>query len=272
MLKVIALGDSWFRYSYSLPSLRLNSANPFLGLLLNASRHGHHIEKLLSPDKDENDKLNKLLATIRDTEPDFILVSYGGNDLIDGPYLTEILTPRGDTAPDEVYLKYVNVPVLEARVDMVRSALAYLFKLIEARSPNTRVLVHTYGDVEPADEPVPGRYGILAKGKGPWIWPVMKDKDIGKEYRKDIALYILEKLRKGIEQAAAASDNATVVDVRDALNPGKPDWNDEIHPTLFGFCKVALKFVDAMRNAMPEREFLSIASMPEAICDQFIED
>ena len=276
-IKIIAVGDSWFSYTYSLPSLRTNPDNPFLGLLLDTSRHGAQVLTLLSEterdeDKEAQKKLNELLETIHSTKPDVLLVSYGGNDLLAEATLNEILSADSSTGEGAEHLRHINEPVLKSKINLIESALVYLFRLVAARSPDTQIFMHTYDKVKPEDRKIPAAYGVLPAffGPGPWIWSVLDDKKIPDKHHSKIADHLLEELQEGIKRSTESENNAHVVLTHKTLTPGNHhEWADEIHPTTYGFCKVALKLVGAMQKSLPNRVFLKIQQPSENNCKQF---
>ena len=266
-LKAIAIGDSWFSYTYSLPTLQWKGGNPFAGIVLDMSDRGAQLITLLSTEEREEAKRKQLMKVMEKTEPQFLLVSYGGNDLID--HLLEVVM-RHD-GQEASYLDYINETNLTARVRLVEAALSYLFKLVEHHSEDTHILLNAYNRVQPSDQGVPLKVGVLAKlaGYGPWISPVLKKRRIPEEHHGEIADHVIRRLQQGIEDAAESSVNASVVPTDGALDPDdRDDWTDEIHPSAFGFCKLALRFADAMTEKKPDLTVLTVSEPSEEMCEE----
>ena len=253
MTKVVAIGDSWFTYPGSLSALADHGTVNRSVLLLNTAGFGNQILDLA--DKKRRDELVELLKA---TTPDYLLVSYGGNDLIDENTLKLVLTRIEGSTSSWNYLQHIDREMLGVVLDMIESVFKYILLLVNEHSRNTYVVIHTYDEVKPRPAGVSandvGAVGVF--GYGPWVHPVMKEKGIHPDHHDRIAQHLLRELSERIKGLQTNNNlkRGVVIDTYRTLHPWVPeDWTDEIHPSRLGFCKLWLEFSRRLNAAHGHR-------------------
>jgi hypothetical protein len=248
---IVAEGDSWFDY-------------PIKGDLLDALRkeHGYTIYELSKAGAMIEDmvygadreflgsvtpQIVNLVQAIRRRRPSVVLISGGGNDI------------AGDELAALINRKAPGVPVLRAgAVDaLINEVFTRCYRVFidtvlraaeEAGIRNLVVVGHNY-DFVTAD----GRgYSITGwipgfSYVGPWLRPAFARKGYSQQEADkaigDMMLRFTDTLRR-LEQEYSSSGvrRFVMVDLQGTLNPlSRDDWDNEMHPTWSGFCRLAQK-------------------------------
>ncbi len=163
---------------------------------------------------------------------DFFIFSGGGNDILGGGALRNLLKWRDEVSgPDPK--KYIHTLILKDALDTLRSGYQEIAKDVWARSlpGRTRMLVNTY------DYAVPRRNGV-------WLGKPLTD--LGYDLRSDKVLIegIIKHLVDSFHAMLSRVRHVTVVDVRNTVN-GR--WNDELHPKQPASVDIAAKFKSVMQ-------------------------
>lgn len=178
---------------------------------------------------------------VRDWQFDGILISAGGNDLIDA--LPEIIRPGG--MEPQACIRWAAWYRLAAALETGYAALAR--KVADTRANRTtRIYLHTY------DYPTPrpaGAVSLPGLKVGPWLWPALRE--IPEAIRPAVADLLFARLRalvRGVELP-----NVTVIDTAGACDRAAPgtsgasgDWVNEIHPSGSGYRKLAGRWQAAL--------------------------
>lgn len=179
-----------------------------------------------------------LLARIDYNQPDLLLLSAGGNDLLGDGLLDQFL-PSGSLHRPEDYLAG------EAFRSQVAGVVLDIEKIVRAslaRLPSLKVILHGYA------YPVP-------TGRGPWLQaPLLRLKIPKKHWRPILNLMVdafhheLDGLANRVN-AMLGTTQVYHVDLRDAV----PDnlWRDELHPNTEGFGLVVTRFREAIEKIHP---------------------
>lgn len=235
---VFGIGDSWFDYL----------ANDVFNVLDRAgfdtscvARQGESLQKIAYQSR-QLDKLSRLIEESASAErPGAILLSAGGNDLVDSGGLKSLLnqaesglTPLNESAVAGL----IEVRIRTALVTVLSQITAFCQHSLKASVP---ILLHGY------DFPVADGRGALF-GIGPWLGP---DFDAcgyhvdAMDQRKSIMKTLIDRLNVMQLDVAGLADFAHVthVDLRATLSTQPADydqfWANELHPTRHGFQLVA---------------------------------
>ncbi|MGV6859857.1 MAG: hypothetical protein ACWA5X_12915, partial [bacterium] len=177
---------------------------------------------------------------------DAILLSGGGNDLVEGA--ADVLlspTQRGSARPAHVE-SYCDSTALTELIDSIKQGYRSIAALRDkpgSRSNGTPIVTHTYSYVTP--RPSPTRvFGIGLTG--PWLYTAFTEKEIpGADWLK-LAEYLIDTLAEGLQSLSNEIDDFHVVDTRRVLTRAglgtsgdDADWLNEIHPNSEGYAKLA---------------------------------
>lgn len=245
---IVADGDSWFEYPWQTDTIQV------LG-------ETYRIKPLARAGDTWNDVRaeQQLMPTIRDVGPDIVLLSVGGNDIID--HLPVFVFPY-TAARAHTGRAYVRWPVYRAALDVIVKTYDEICRPIVDLGVD--VVVSGY------DRPNPR----VKEDGGQWIGPEL----IRTRKLFDIPLWHLitaemideydRRMRAFAARFNAATDRAkstaklTFVSQIDAVNDGSwaphpgsvnPRWNDEMHPTDEGFRRVAGRLARAIDDVWKRR-------------------
>ena len=260
---ILAEGDSWFSMG-AIPSTNLTSELRFArsAIVVNAAYPGDTIRHM--SEISDNQPLRKMLVERNFAfEWDLILLSGGGNDLIDAA-LGLVVAPPAGAAGSTDPAGYVNHARLATLVEDVQAGYRRIAALRAASEvPANRtipIVAHMYDYPTPRNSPA--RFvGIPVRG--PWLFPALNSAGVvDPTLRQAISDYLLRALGDGIaalRTGAGAIVNFHVVKTRDTLERAQPgatgssgDWQNEIHPNVTGYKNLGEKVVAAI-EALPRR-------------------
>jgi len=244
--RILAEGDSWFTiggqslrypwFSNVLFSLRFSRAT----LILNLAQPGDTIKHISAMPRDYS---FKYAIEQHDSYPwDAILLSAGGNDLIDKAHT--LIMDKLERAN-----KPINKPAdycKDFALDHFMQNIGHHFeRLAQMRgSHDIPIVVHTYDYPTPRNSPARFLGFIL----GPWLYKAMTQAQIPKQDWIGLSDYLFNRLADQLLSLPATIPNFHVVDTRNTLIRAKPDtrgnsgdWLNEIHPNKNGFKKMARK-------------------------------
>ena len=278
-MQILAIGDSWFSYPASNLIKMLineNTDDKKIVLVQDRSKSGSQLLQHIS-----GPGQTQLADDLRSNQPDFLFVSYGGNDIINEIDLSLILKDGDAVGESDDYLDYIHENILEAKLRRIEAALEYVIRLRDAHSADTTVVLHTYDYVLPMNNPIGVEDAGLVvwidklidvMGEGPWVWSALSKKKIDRHHSR-IANHILDGLAGAIKKAPTFGDKIVVAETLGTLRPGAPEhWADEIHPSARGFCEIWIKIAHAMRQAVQDgHPFLSAypRDISPTVCDPF---
>lgn len=268
--RVLAEGDSWF----TLGTLNLFQATNLLNTLVfqrsvgvvNCAYPGHTLRHM-ADDAAAGGAFDRLLRQPGFAGPwDAVLLSAGGNDLIDAAQLRPV-GPDGQPAPLADRLlrtpaeadpavsgpaRFLSEPGWARLGGYLRANLERLVAMRDA-GPNAGIplCLHTYA------VPTVWRCGTVGATDG-WLWPSFEAFGIPEAERAGVTTELFERLRALWRRADAASghpDALPAVHVFDSatqvpLLPPDPartrgpsgDWINEIHPSARGYRKLGRGF------------------------------
>jgi len=250
--RIIAEGDSWFTigglqlqypwFSNILYTLRFSESKT---LILNLAEPGDTVKNISSMVR--NDNFRFALQAHRNHKWQAILLSAGGNDLIDGVggfLLNKQQRESQNTTNSHQTEHYINLNKFNALLNKIASN----YRLLADMRGNSEIpiVVHTYDYPTPNNSP--SRFfnvGLL----GPWLFTAMEKADIPNNKRVAVTDYLFEKLADTIlnlKKGTNKIQNFHVVDTRGLLKRASfgstgesGDWLNEIHPNKKGYEKIA---------------------------------
>jgi len=253
--KLLAEGDSWFTLG-GVPSSNLlfNLEMTKMTAVVTIAEPGDTIMHMGDPGRML--QLRRLLADSRFAYKwDAILISGGGNDLIDSA--PDLLKKFDSLSSDPA--DYFDPAALEQLFATVQSAYGAIVDVRDAETSQSKgkpIYVHTYDYPTPRDSPA--RFlgaGVL----GPWLYPAFLLADIPQTMWIAVSDYLLDRLAEAIlaldsQSGSRPLANVVVVDTRNTLSRARlgtvgsdGDWANEIHPNTTGYRKIAAKLTARLK-------------------------
>lgn len=259
---VLAEGDSWFHFGYT-PALgaarNLIDAISFKKstVVANIARTGDTIKHIA--DLEANLHLQQALAY---RQWDLILLSAGGNDLIDaltGDYRIhgqriEILN-RSVSSTD--FMAYVNSASLDALLTHIAGYYQFVAEqratLAQGLNLQTKMVAHCYDYITPRK--APARFFGLKLG--PWAYRAFTAQkyQVPEALWQDITDHIFRQLAERLLALQTSIPGLLVINTLDTLQRAEPgskgdsrDWANEIHPNAGGYTRLAKKKLSAPIN------------------------
>ena len=252
--RLLAEGDSWFTVG-AIPSsnllyeLRLKQR----AVVLNLGYPGDTIANVAQLSTN-TEFVRRLAHPNWASDWDAVLLSGGGNDLIDRAADLIRATPRG---AGRKAADYVDTEQLAAFSDDVRAAYTRIVALRDAAtSPNRGkpIIVHTYD--YPTPRPAPATFLIVPFTR-PWMHPVFEARKVPRSLRIGVAAQLLDALAETLLALERELPAFHVVDTRNLLqradidargNSG--DWLNEIHPNSDGYRKIAARLAAKLHRVL----------------------
>lgn len=213
-IKIVSEGDSWFQYPVLLDDTIDQLFDEYAIFSLGAA--GDLLSDMVDPDE--------VRAAVRDNEPDIVMISGGGNDLLGEGRLKLALHRYDQNLTPE---QYPN----QNFTDSVKEAIANLrrlFSLLLSENPRLKILCHGYD------------YAIPDNGK--WLGKPMVSLQIRKKVlQEDIIKVLINRYNDALNLLASEFNGSVfVVNCRGAVL--RDEWHDELHPTNDGYERVAERF------------------------------
>lgn len=249
---VLAEGDSWFNIvghtgafkpRNVLDTLSFNNRPTALVNLAKSGDTATHISQALHD--------GALEEALRHRQWDLILLSAGGNDLIDaltekGKYVVSgqaLSILKNNTSPDD-FKSFIDDAALSLlKLHLLDAYQRFYHYKTQTVNQYTPVLIHTY------DYPTPNS----AKARcilrlGPWLHAAFKHKRIPETYWYEISDHLFQKLRDVLLDLPAIDASFHIVNTCDTLQRAEHkqtgnsnDWLNEIHPNATGLEKIGAK-------------------------------
>lgn len=257
---LLAEGDSWFTVSgfpaYNLLfELRFHKQTRIVncGLPGDTVKHIAQIEK--------NRGLREALSSRMGFRWDAILLSGGGNDLIDEADRIILSKSARSQANIQGPEDYCDTKRLDTLIRDVQNSFRRIAALRDAPKGSARgvpILTHTYDYATPRNAPARFFFGAL----GPWLYPPLVASDVPSEDWVAVADYLINALADGILALQSGPRRIVkfyVVDTRDTLKRAKldhcgdsNDWQNEIHPNGRGYEKLAKRLEPKLEEFIAE--------------------
>jgi lysophospholipase L1-like esterase len=245
---LIAEGDSWFTiggfqlqnpwFSNLLYSLRFKREV----LILNLAEPGDTIKHISAMPRDQSFKY--VIEEHLNDPWDAILLSAGGNDLIDKAHTLILNKLERQGISINQPADYCNA----FAVDSFLQNIVNHFRRLAAIRGNHKIPIVLHSYDYPTPRNAPARFfgiGLL----GPWLYPCMLNAEIPKHDWIDVSDYLFDQLAErllSLSRGANPISDFHVIDTRNTLtratlnstgNSG--DWLNEIHPNKNGYKKIA---------------------------------
>jgi lysophospholipase L1-like esterase len=250
---VLAEGDSWFNIVGNTGAFKPRNVLDTLTFkrqptaLVNLARSGDTVTHISQALHD-----GTLEEALNHRKWDLILLSAGGNDLIDaltnqGQYLIEgkYLSILQSHATPQNYQSFINQQDLsKLRQHLVASYQRFHQYKVKTKNKTTPVLIHTY------DYPTPNNAKARCLVRlGPWLYKALKYQKIPETYWYQISDALFQSLRDTLLELPAIIDTSfNVLNTCDTLkraanhqSGNTNDWLNEIHPNAAGLEKIGEK-------------------------------
>jgi hypothetical protein len=250
---ILAEGDSWFHFNEVRPEENLLQELRFKKptAILNVAKSSDTIEQMV---QSGNHRFFKM--ALRDYQWNMLLLSAGGNDLIDAICGTYFLNDRvanvfvdGKNSSDAN--DYINTSELELLFRKVHGFYNTFFDLRDSseKNANCPVVIHTYDYFtmrdtgNPRDETI--RYRALYRNGIPKkLWPAVS------KIMNDTLANNLLKLDNPARNIYVINTLGTLQKARSDVAGNTTDWRNEIHPNRNGYARLSLKKVSPFINKL----------------------
>lgn len=253
---ILAEGDSWFHIGFApKPGKPKNLLDP-LGfakstVIASLALSGDTIKHISKPGSNSG-----LIEAMAHRKWDLILLSAGGNDLIDalvsdGSYKIngQSVSILKSASQGSHFMDYIDLDALQLLLDHIELYYHRFAALRESEgngiNRGTKIVAHCYDYITARDAPL-NFFGA----HGPWAFKAMTKLNIPNDHKQWqlITDYLFERLAERLQRLASTIPNLTVINTLDTLKPAKSgstgrsgDWENEIHPTPKGYKKLADK-------------------------------
>jgi len=229
-IKIVSEGDSWFQYPrFEIKDIQIKKGVKDI------------IDHLIGNDKFAIKSLDAAGDIIRNMyhqreyfhiikreEPDFFLISAGGNDFF------EVFAHMLQKNENPQNLPQWLGPNFETEITVLKSYYIALLEELVKAFPKLKIILHGYDY-------------ILPRIDGKWIGKPMINVEMNqRETRINLIKYIMDKFNEAIESIANhpnLKEQVHYLDIRETVPQVKAMWHDEIHPNDAGFRLVADKFI-----------------------------
>jgi hypothetical protein len=252
--RFLAEGDTWFTIGALNPARNSNLLQEMefsvWSVAVNSALPGDSLKRMSQMNRDP--RFAQLLEGRLSERWDAILLSAGGNDLIDAmqapptspPHLRLLRTQAEWGPASQGGARYISEAGMQTFATYLGANLDALLALRDrGRAAGRPVCMHTYA------VPTPGPAGA-GLGIGPWLMPALVEYGIPKEEWRGVAAALLGELATLLKGFAADQGRFPGLDVFDTLSiPIEParldsdgasgDWINEIHLSRRGSEKLA---------------------------------
>jgi hypothetical protein len=218
-VKIVSEGDSWFQYPVLLKDVIDHLFEEFAIYSLGAG--GDLQENMFEAEE--------YMPAIAAEQPDFFILSGGGNDLVGDGNLSLLLRQYDPSLAPEEYPN-AKFETFERRIETLYNRI---FDNVAQRFPQVRVVCHGYD------------FAIPANGK--WLGkPMAQNGIVDSELQAAIVREIMNRFSELMIRITRSRPRVHFVDCRRAVPP--EEWYDELHPTDLGFRRVAERFRQVLRS------------------------
>ena len=254
----LAQGDSWFSIGAFPPHLTTNLlfslklANSTC--IVNCATPGQVLKHMT--DSTTNKTFLRILNGVDSMKFDAILLSGGGNDLIDAAQSTDpspakrLLRTQNEWGPSVAggvrYISDVGWSVFENHLTEVMRLFIAQRDKPTSKNRNQPVILHTYDQASPRD-------ASAGLGFGPWMFKAMNSFGIPKPDWDAASGELFTRLHDLLLSFEQKFPNVHVVDTHGKLVPAgnddmgpTADWQNEIHPTRGGYKQLSAKWAPVL--------------------------
>ena len=224
---VIAEGDSWFLFP-----------KPGVRDTLDYIMDHYRVLSLAEAGDEIADYIKKpeLLTSVIDHNPDFVLISGGGNDIL-GAQIQVLL--KSNVATGAVATDFLKEDIFKEKLEGLRQGYLSFFEKIHVLKPDTKIFIHGYDYIRSAPDAKTIKSG--------WANRYMIAAGIhDAKHRETIIRHLVDTFNDMLKAFANEYDFVFYVNHRGSVLLN--EWMDEIHPNNAGYEKVANNFLKAMRS------------------------
>lgn len=259
----LAEGDSWFSYgSLKMRNVLLDMYLPYKALVLNIAQPGDTLRRMHETCR--NAELFFYLRNKSGRRWDGILLSGGGNDVIDASWNDKIKAPEIFERPADpgsvtaaTLRQVIKQPAYD---DLFRYIAANIRKIVlggrdqvDGDSIGVPLFMHTYALMQPRNAPV--KY----LGTGPWLYQSCVWLGIDRSLWLDLARIVLTDLAATLKNLSlphfhvidTLSLTTTMAPSDPASKGNSQDWENEIHPNRGGYEKLAATWAEEIVKLLP---------------------
>lgn len=219
-LKIVSEGDSWFQYPFLLDDVIDNLFDDYAIFSLDSA--GDLISDMV--------KQNELVSAVAQERPQLVLLSGGGNDILGGSRLSDMLPPYQKDRPAEAYLG----KAFDSNLRRVLSDYEILIRRIVAIDRGIHIICHSYDHAIPAG--------------GRWLGkPLAKIGITDPVLQRRLVQLIVDRFHAELVALTQRVANVRLVDCRGIVQSSR--WHDELHPNNAGFKAVAGRFAQEIAAA-----------------------
>lgn len=240
-LRAVAEGDSWFQYPIKLKDVidQLIDLDQFRYAIYGLSEAGDLLGDIVREDE--------LCEAVEKENPHIVLISGGGNDMVGGERMKEMVHKFTPSRKPE---NYPNAK-FGAFLDQLESLYRKLFDRLLRQKPHLKIICHGYDHAIPAN--------------GRWLGkPLAKAKIVDPALQRGIVAEMIDRFNRRLIDVARDYPGAVYhADCRELVDPSS-QWYDELHPTDSGYLKVARRFDQVIQRALAEKAAAPQVSIPVA--------
>ncbi|MFQ5581577.1 MAG: hypothetical protein ACE5F3_02995 [Mariprofundaceae bacterium] len=256
--RIYVEGDSWFAYPGTNIITEIHDDADGDPIILQRAVSGDEAASMLSGNQrhtmvKEFGHLKQRSNRFRDrgsnarVNPDFILFSGGGNDMV-GMFDFPMLIRKRPVGSDPK--KFVRQDRFKNRLEQIKLSFIELGFIRDEFFKDCPIITHKY------DLPIPSDKGVEFIGIPvikSWMKPYMDGIGItNPDDQKGIAHYLIKAFGDMVDglQQSNKIKHFYVIDTHHTLGPN--DWQNEIHPTPEGFGWIATMFRNKMKQLRPD--------------------
>lgn len=243
--RILAEGDSWFCYPQPEELLfPVVSAAP-LDLVRQLNKEFAIFTEAVPGDtawgmRQTVAEPHGLAGLIAYYEPDILLFSAGGNDMLGNARLASTLLKGPKSTPAKYFgAKFATL------LDDIFGHYSHVLTTALAARPQMKAVLHSYAYAR-----------VTGPGRGPWLHDPMVTLGIPESHRNGVVKEIVDRFHQRQQALCTAINAATPQEPRVFLADTRRDvpdseWFDEIHPSSKGFKAVARTIRAAILQAWP---------------------
>jgi hypothetical protein len=265
--KFLAQGDSWFSFGSLNPLVTASILDPMEfakdSCAVNCAHPGDTLVHMI--DQRRNPEFLNLLVGAQSWAWDALLLSPGGNDLIDF-ITTPTVDGKGKAVPKELralltkdergavttaaaYISEAGWATFVAHIVPQFHEFVGLRDSPRSKSQGVPIFAHTYDFITP-------RNAGAGAGVGPWLYPALIAYGVPDAVWVDLAKLFMDRLRTLMQSLALP--NFHVIDTQGTLAPAtlgntgdSNDWGNEVHPNRGGYKKLGKVFAAGIEAQFP---------------------
>jgi len=266
---ILAEGDSWFEYPVFIQDIIDHLKRSKYRYAINSLAYGGDWIANILYEQEYIEKLSLL-------KPDVFLISGGGNDIVGGYRLAQLVNERKDISVQsdtDLNKKEGKIAFAEACLNNEFFALIKLFKLqykllFESIKQNTdkfrdlKIITQGYDYVIPSSKKGIGIFKTLTNWlmkNGKWLkTPLLLRGYRDKEEQVAVVHGLIDFFNEMLINVGENYNNVYHVDSREAITKSN-GWYNELHPVSRKFKKIAAAFEECIESSDPEQKIFHVA-------------